>query len=107
MEVPAFQLDHLPQKSVLALGSFYYLFLHPQKQQNKYFFVKVIEMERNYLNACGYFSLMGLMGVEYDSNSWATEGFDLVAVKPQCKMASQWTVPSLDRGHPEQGARGV
>lgn len=70
------------------------------------FLMKVIEMERNFLNAYRIFSLRGLMGVEYDSNAWLTEGFDLsiwslVEEKPyykrpkshpvDCPISGQWT----------------
>ena len=70
------------------------------------FLVKVIEMERNCLNAYRNFSLRGLMSVEYDSNSQVTEGFDLsfwslAEEKPHCKrpkgqpvdcpISGQWT----------------
>lgn len=78
----------------------------PSDAANPRFLMKDIEMERNFLNAYRIFSLRGLMGVEYDSNAWLTEGFDLsiwplVEEKPHCKrpksqpvdcpISGQWT----------------
>jgi len=49
----------------------------PSVASNTQFLVKAVEMERNCLNAFRNFSLSGPTGVEYDSNFWDTEGFDL------------------------------
>lgn len=62
----------------------------PSEAANPRFLVKVIEMERNCLNAYRNFSLRGLTSIEYDSNSCVTESFDLsiwsfVEEKPHCK----------------------
>lgn len=81
-------------------------------QKNQFFFVKVIERERNCVNAYRNFSLTGLTGVKFDSNSQVTEGFDLsirrlAEEEPLCKKPKGQPVdcPVSGRKTPRAGCK--